>query len=88
MHSEIPIDDALRRIIDDTSPEEFWPEQGGQQSVVQAPKKTQDLKCDICNIYSTDKYINIYQHVWRMHKGVTMGEVMKRITDTADACEV
>lgn len=86
MHGEIPIDDALRRIIDNTSPEEYCPGQSSQQSVEQPVKK--DFKCDICNTYSTDKYINMYQHVWRMHKGILMGDVMKRITNAADACEV
>lgn len=90
MHSEVPIDDALRKVVDDTSPEEYCPGQGSQQSSQQSVAQPikRDLKCDICNTYSANKQINMYQHVWRMHKGVSMREVMKRINNAADACEV
>lgn len=80
MHKEIPIKVALLKIIDDTSPEESG--RGGQQKVV-VVDKSKYLGCDLCNIFSTEKYTNMYQYVRRMHKEVSTVKAMKRITDTA-----
>lgn len=83
MHSEIPIEVALWRIIDDVSPEELGLQQGGQQEeeVEEVAPNSKNLKCDLCNVYSTRKRVNMYHHVWRMHKGISMKEVMRRITN-------
>ncbi|KAL0635781.1 hypothetical protein Q9L58_005314 [Maublancomyces gigas] len=89
MHREIPIEIALWRVIDGMSTEELeHTYTSDQQEAAQlTANKSKDLICDICNTYSTEKHINMYHHVWRMHKGVSMREVMKRIIDAADACE-
>lgn len=90
MHGEIPIEVALWRVIDGMSPEELEHTCSDQQEAAQLTvNESKDLICDICNTYSTKKYANMYKHVWRMHKDVSTGEVMKRITNAADVvCEV
>lgn len=89
MHEEIPIEVALGRIIDDTSAEELGLEQSTRQKVVRpAMGKSRYLVCDMCDGFSTEKKINMYQHVWRQHRGAVTKEAMERITSAAGSSEV
>lgn len=89
MHEEVPIDLALSKIIDDTSPEELGIDQSKQQDILfPVEDKSKHLVCDMCNCFSSEKKVNLYQHIWRKHHGVSTKEAMARIVAAAESRKV
>lgn len=77
MHQNAEIGMALARIIDGV--EEGDTNREKVEVKLPVIDKSGWFHCYLCKCFSTEKDINMYQHVWRMHKDVKMKDVMERM---------
>lgn len=72
-HENVPQAEAMERIINDTGPEQMDMD---DKDPIQ--EKADSLVCDLCG-FSTASRVNLYNHLYRMHKGVDRKEMMPSI---------